>query len=438
MVLTFGVAVGFTNFTGIRFWPQAILSAALAWIVLGLLTQSVDQWREYRGLQGLSNEQRWGWRFSIFWRVALALLLIACFIFRQLLARESIVLPEIGYEYSLSPFEPTGVASIHYLCLLIVLFSVQPRKESSRPTSIWSKYLDVLGVVGVLAIGLLHLFSTLTLVALVHIICVAVMLAQPGEIESHPVGRALVENWIAFSRWTALTSFVVILNVCAAMKLVRQEARGTARKYFWIAMLTVGSALCLSYLPWMYRFGLAGVSPFMAQLLPLQDPHRWVIALLLLSILATAATYRLTRRGQPTTGSPNANQRSVEHRYLHERPVVIATMVAALLVIRGQLLFELLQVIQKHGLAEFFAVLSDVVQLEVFDYIPALQYISIYLGLRFLYYRWWRKIGPFEEAPLAIKPGMFVFVWCGLFLTLATAVVAWAALGFALWMRDFW
>ena len=79
-LLTLSVAVGLSFWKVDQDWYDGILFTISPWIVLGLAAQVRDIWSSSWQCENPTCEDRWGRRFSIFWRLALCGVMGLCFV----------------------------------------------------------------------------------------------------------------------------------------------------------------------------------------------------------------------------------------------------------------------------------------------------------------------------------------------------------------------
>ena len=75
-------------------WHSGAWAAISLWIVLGLMAQVRDLWRSPDGSGAMTSEERWGWRFAVVWRFAIAGLMVAYFVARLFIAWKILVLQD--------------------------------------------------------------------------------------------------------------------------------------------------------------------------------------------------------------------------------------------------------------------------------------------------------------------------------------------------------
>lgn len=434
MAFTFGVAVGLARYSSERLWPEALLSSVSGWMILGLMRQSFNLWKEYHQQDGLSYEERWGWRFAILWRFPVTLLLVVGFLFNQLLLQSVVELPVATGDFLGPLYENEALHCIYLLCLLFMLFSAQPRETSRKSPSGSRAIVTTVGYLLVLGIGLITVLSVELLPFLVHLSCFGLTIGQSSAVDLHPVGNELLHNWSLFSRWTILACCIVVGNFLSVIALGRQWTKGPLRRFLLGGALLIGLSFAITYGAWAYEIGLPSVTPFVATSIATNLPHHWFILILLLAIITSTVAYRLsTKRCREGFSKPRQLQ-LLQSVYSHERPIVLVLLVVGLLGLRMRHLVESLLDDYGSFWTDLYYSLDDAMT----DAVGWLEWIGILLALRILHRRWFRKLGPPQEPPTLISPGQFLAVWLSLFLSLATALVPWSALGFAMWVNDFW
>ncbi len=232
MVLFLGVAVGlgWARMRGPN--GEAILAAATVWIVLGLAAQVRDLWRTFHGRTGLTRDQRWGWRFAVFWRLGIACLLIGYYGVTLLAHHALIELPD--HEESLLPEGVQLREGLLYLSLVIALSST-PRLTARRKPRRFSCMLDVVAVIGCALLCLLIVVDRMMLTFLVHVACNAIDFAQPLRYSSPDVySKARGRELLGWSFLAAAFFLVVPAVLC---RFTREWRRSRKSRVIWTCLL---------------------------------------------------------------------------------------------------------------------------------------------------------------------------------------------------------
>ena len=425
MIFVFGVAVGLSAMTSTRAdWSYAVLAAATTWIVLGLINQVHDLWRAFGGRSDLSNDQRWGWRFAVLWRLAVAGLLIGYCVVRYLLARKIISLPEREHDM----FD-TGARlreALFYLSLVVVLCSV-PRLRRTPRRSRWSLLLGALGGAAAACLCVVVWIERTCICFLVHVAIKGIAMVQPLWLSREVLkvyGDARSE---AFFRLSLLAVIFLLASLALIRQLARQWPRGPRRRLIWTGLLLPSLAVTISYPIWVYTRGLERVAPRMAEALQMGPLHRWIFALPVLIVLVTAATWRIVGNPGDPVCDPKLNWRVRQRSYYHERLAVIMVLAVALVMFFG----ERYAAIAQPGTP--FSVWQETVWPLFGEYL-CLQAAVLLLAVQGTLSGWFRPVDPQPAGPPELPPARFCAVWCALFVTAIFGIPAIALFSFSVWL----
>lgn len=473
MVLMFGVACGLSVVSLEKGnWAGGLLAAVSIWIILGLISQVRDLFRAFYGRSDLSGDERWGWRFAAFWRTAAASLLLGHHVVNLLLERGLLVLSE--FPEAMFDVDTDLRDALLYLTLLIVLFSVpqSPPKRSaswrsrllniggvfiaivlcllvwsnrwfleyaffwllvlmvlasvlrSAPAQPRSPWRRVLGVVGGIVGGIgavvccLCFWSSQTLIYyLVHVALLGIenTLAPPFAIEG--VSPDTVARSQAFFWRSLIAAGFVLVNLALIHQLAGQWTRGFRRRLIWAGLLLPSLAITTAYPVWLYTSGLRSASPFMADALEIGPLHRWVYALLVVIVLATAATYRIVHNSDESTQGPEANWRRNPRSYYHERRPLIMLLVVATIV----------------------ACIADLVSRRWIIYPTAyLIAAGFLLALQKSFWAGYRPLNSQPAHPPRLPLPRFCAIWSAMFLTAVFGMPTLAWFSFAVWLSPWY
>jgi hypothetical protein len=93
LICIFGIAVGMAEARHDRSsWTDGLFAAVAAWGAIGLAQQARQLWRRFHGDKSLTENQRWGFRFAVFWRAGVVSLMIGGFVLSQMEWEGSVVL----------------------------------------------------------------------------------------------------------------------------------------------------------------------------------------------------------------------------------------------------------------------------------------------------------------------------------------------------------
>ena len=414
MATMFGVAVGMSAMSiQPADWTYGLLAAVGAWIVLGLLNQIVDLWSTFHRRLDLSDDQRWGWRFAVFWRAGVICLLVGYYVVSFLLDWEVISLPEHP-----ECFLSTGSLlrdAVCYLSFVIVLSSV-PRPKRERPKSLWFSLVSVLGAIAAAVLCLALCMSHMLLAFVIHIALAGMEMAVPPRFALEGVNPDLAARSHVFFLWSLAAAVSVLADLALIRLLARQWTQGVRRRLVWTGLLVPSLAITAWYPIWVHTAGLYGVSPWMVEAQETGPLHRWVCALLLLIILVTAATWRMVGVARPTATAPDLDWRRRMPSYYHERCVVIGALTVGLTaVFVGELTH------MGFALSLFYAPGSLLVA-------------AILIALHRLLTAWFRPAYEPPPGPPELPLPRFCAIWLAGFVTAVFGIPTIGYFGFAIWM----
>lgn len=436
-LLAFGVALAFSAISseGTN-WAYGLFAPLIVFIVIGLISQVRDLWRTFNARPDLSSEERWGWRFAVFWRVGVACLLVGHYIITALEAQEVLPLPERE-----DGFWEVGVNLRHallHLSLLVVLASV-PSPTEKRRRSAQSHLLNVTGAILAL-VWCFVIWTQQTVVAhLVHVALQGIEATWPPQFADEGLDADMTGRSLAFFWRSLFSAALVFVDLVLLHQLSRQWSRGVRRRLVLAGFLALSLAMTAWYPVWVYTSGLRNMSPLMAEAMVMGPLHLWVSALLLMIVFVSAATYRMVQTPEMPSHTAEKSWRRNPLRYYHERPGVIVLLATA--VILFDLVSSWLQLREWRYYSGMFPGLRSYVSfvwwfLQSFLYDPV-RYMSLAVLLLALQKAWtgWpqRPDSPPAGPPVLPLP-RFSAIWIAMFLTAVTGIPTIAWFSFAFWM----
>lgn len=420
MTLLFGAAIGLSVANMVA-WQAGIPAAAGAWIVFGLINQSLDLWHALRRRTDLSGDQRWGWRFAIFWRLAVVLLLVGQYVVWALL--ELIDLPYA--EYSL---EHRGVRlreATTCFCVLIVFASVLPSRKA-RPRGAWSGFFNVTGVVAGVVFCLLVCFQGMFGPFLVTIAVHGIEAAQPLRFALEGVDPLAGDRMARFFLECSAAFASALLVPVLAWQLIRRSCRSQPR-VFWRVAFLAATAISAASLGWLLLICMPRALPIMIEAQPMGPFHVWIAALVLLALSVTVAAYRLASvpHEDPETSEPS--WRRNEQRYYHQWRSVIILFAAGMVTISA---------IELWTYAGVFGWWSEMAGL----FCNGRQLLGLTLVMTAVYvvFSPTRRVSELCRTPSPLSPTRFVDVWMTMFLASLVVIPSLALFGFSLWFSPWY
>jgi len=423
MVLAFAAAVGFSTIgTENARWFHVLMAAALALVILGLIHQVCDLWRTFRGRDDLSANQRWGWRFAVFWRIAVGLLMAGYYSVTILLEREVIALPD--GDSDLFYAGSTLRDAVAMLAALIVLGSI-PRPAPKRLRWWWrSRWIGTLGILGGACWCWLVWWDQLLIHFLVNEAVQGMGRSAPLWLSTEGFGYVPAARVHAFLCYSLLGAAGMLVSLCSIYRLARPRRQGFRPRWVTVGFLLCGLLAVGSYVIWLGTSGLRRISMMSAQLWGSSEPlHVWISALLMVTVFVTAATYRMSAIGDGDGHGLQANWRRRPKAYYHERHSVVllvGTGFVGLLMPRFSWTWQ-----------DFFyaTVGSPQSMLPVAVFLVAMQ--KLLTG-------WSRSAEPAPAAVPELPLARFCTVWIALLLTVILAVPTIAGLAFAVWLSPWY
>ena len=433
MVLVFGVAVGLSVASMERLgFADAVLAAAGAWIVLGVVNQARDLWSTYHRRNDLSRHALWGWRFAVFWRAGVACLLVGHYLVSALVALQLIHLPE-----SDEPFRPRGSdlrGALFLVCTLIVLWSVLPARQKGRPRP-RSGLLDLAGVAAGLVLCAIICWKRTSFAFLFAVAIQGIEMAQPLRFVPDGVELLPATRTARFCRECSLALPLGLLNLGLTYGLASQWSRGLWRRLARSALLAIALSISACYLIWVFTVATPRTFPIVVEAQELGPLHVWVSALLVMLVFATAATYRLVGSAAQPSGGAQPDRRRADGRYYHERRAVILLLAFGIV---AKVVVVVWQVVREFSSLGFRLEWSDIVTECLCNGHLLLPLIVLsvagYAVLRL------RRGGLARRAccPTPISPCHFGAVWLALFLTAAVGIPMIAIFSFAIWFSPWY
>jgi hypothetical protein len=478
MVVVLGVALGLSVVSLEKAnWADGLATAVSAWMVLGLISQVRDLWGTFHGRADLSSDERWGWRFAVFWRVAVTSLLAGHYIINLLLERKLLALPEVSERFWAGgadlrnalfcvsllvvlgsvPHSPHKWAAsrwfhllsiggavgavlvclavwsnrmflehaLFWLLLLMVLASVlQPAR--TRPRSPWGRMLGVVcGVMGVIGavIWCLCVWSReMDIHYLVQLALEGIEASWSPQFAPEGVDPDTVARSEAFFWRSLLAAGFLVMNLVLMCQLADQWTRGRRRRLIWAVLLALSLAMTASYPIWFYTSGLHRVSPMFAYALEMGPLHRWVYALLLVVVLVTAATCRMIHDSNESARGAEVNWRQHPRSYYHERRPVIMLLVAAAVVACISSLAS-----QQWNTWTFMVESLY----NPFAYLIAAGFL---LALQKSFWAWFQSSDSPPPEPPRLPLSRFCAIWLAMFVTAVFGIPTIAWFSFAIWL----
>jgi len=324
MVFVFGVAVGLSTATMGRFsWYDGVVAAALAWITLGLVHQLCDLWRAFHDQSRLTSDERWGWRFAVFWRLGVIGLLASRCGVSILLEFHLIALSGSGDGFYLPGRELRD--AVVPIAVIIVLSSLLPALPDAR-CGLRAHLLNLAGLAAAVVLSVLICWDKTTVQLLVTTAIHDVEMAWPLHLAREGVEILPGARTGRFFRECSLALGLGLASLCLTYGLAHGWNGGRRQRVAWTVALAVALPSAVFYLIWVCLFAMPRAFPIVVDAQTLGPLHVWFTAVLLLLVLVTAGTYRLVGSTGRVAQTAELNWRRDQGRYHHERRAVILVL----------------------------------------------------------------------------------------------------------------
>ena len=429
LAVTAAIAVGCTM------WPtpgadgfEVVLATVTVCVVFGMLRQSLDLFRAYRECTGLTTAQRNGWRWTILWRLVgsaiLTVMLGLQYAINAELIKASMTGPPLDdFMTSLSADSLLNV--IYFVTLTLVWVSVLRRRRPREPRHPWQHVILVAGIVlGVLLCALvLREINTVTF--LVYLAIHGIEAAEPLQFSAELIESLRIDVAGQITRRTLFALVALFMSFVALARAVRALRARRRSTWIWGAVFVGALGFEIQHMRWYLSFGLPRLSPTFSEATRAVFGTGWAEAAGLLAIASAAAAYVLSR--DEMTADPAADVVFTPQRqYLHENPMVTATVVVAgiLWLIEG--CWDL-------NTGWSFSLLQTIGYMFLYpDFYP---YYA--LGLAALYATF-ATLRPLSRRPAMQIPGLplarFLTVWLATWVAAVVAIPVLAIFGFAMWL----
>lgn len=420
MTVVFGLGVGLAAYRqSWENWHEALLAAAVCWVVIGLAKQAADLAAVLRNGRELVAAQRRGGRFAIAWRLATIGLLIG-YPTIEVMRREGI-LALSKPERALYDVGETIREVLFYLAIVLSLSGVRRLAASARPPSLRRQLIDALGWIAGAILVLLATSNDTFVAYLVHI-------AIRGIEGSFPVRFAILDvepNLAIRDQRFALASMMAACIVLWNLLLVRRLTLGipNARtRCISLLCLLAGLAACAGHDFWLYAAGIYQFSSWLPEASVAVPWHWYAAALLLLAIASGAATYDgLLKRPNVAFDFPRLECRAQRGAYFHERRLAPLVLVVAIGWPIGQSILQTSHFGWVDAIGGWLAWPTNYAILA-----------ALSAALTAIFGGWSNSSSAVDLCQIAL-PGRFGLCWLAMFVTFVLALPAAFWCNFSLW-----
>jgi hypothetical protein len=412
-----------------RHWYSGALAALSLWIVVGLGAQMHDLWANCPRSGALPVEERWGWRFAVGWRLAIACLISLCFVIHVLIATRFLLLDDERGIY----LSAAQVCRAVLLTALIVATASSPRLAPRPARRPWSWVGDILRftLAAILAAAVVR--ERLLVVNLVHVTIAVIGMAQPRDLcegfaSSNPRDFAHL-----FAVATA--GIVAVLVSCGLLWLLaRCWWRGRAQRVSIAVLLVASLAVMIAIAGRIGLVELPRISPLMAAQITMPKFGLLVLAAMLVLLLVTAAARRWSEPLPSDSAVASIPWRRDERRYYHERRLVIVLLAAVAFLPVLATLSDTWHLLDGWPISIWGRIREELAALVEFPE-ACLSLVLVFLAIQSVSSRRPQIPEAAANDPPGLAPGLFLVNWFALLAIVVFAAPILGTWGFAYWFN---
>jgi hypothetical protein len=327
------------------------------------------------------------------------------------------------------------------ILLLLVLVGSVPHIRREKPTSILNCGLQLIVFI-VAIVFCLERWMDLTFIPyLIHIATIGIDEAQPLKFAS--IDPRYYNFFTSLFFWWSLGSgLIVVVNWIILKQFAQQWSAGVKRRLIWFGLLIAGIALTSSFVIWIETNGLNKFSPFLAEAGSDSPYHCWIAAALIILILVTILTYRITADYNLLATAPQVGWRQNLNKYYHEKRWILVLLAIAIVWFHFEIYFYQKNAAAKSMLALGFNYsrplsLPELVESWFTDPRDYLWLSLILLAIHRAFARREDARQPQAELP-RINPARFITVWIATLAVMVSGALVLVWMSFALWFNPWW
>jgi hypothetical protein len=416
-----------------------LIVAIVFWMILGVINQIRDLLAALISHRVFTKEQRWGARFEIFWRLAVTTLLAVYVFLPSIIDRGRITLSDWdSTDWLLNMGE---IREFSVILLFLAVVGSIPYVRREQRTSILRFCLLLVAYILAIVFCLVTWMSHTLVLHFTHIVTLGIDQAQPIKFDA--INPRYYNFYASLFFWWSLISIAfVFVNWLILKHLARQWSAGLKRRLLWSVLLITGIAFASVFVIWININGLCMFSPFLVK----AESHRpyfyWIAAALIIIIVATLLTYRMTADYNLLAIAHQASWRQNPNKYYHEKWWLLLLLVVAIVWFHGHIFFSLNNTFIPATKSYYRTIIFWPYLLD--SWLSRSGYLWISLILLIIHRAFTRRNDlkhPQAEIP-QINPAQFVTVWIATtaFVISGALVLVWMsfALWFNPWFRGRW
>jgi hypothetical protein len=418
-------------------YAGGLLAVVVFWMILGTFHQVRDLQSVCTCFKPTAHEL-WGLRFEVFWRLGVITLITINALLSFLIDQKMIILSTWEEAASFWPVEGMISTAIFIMLLIAIVGSVSFARRQQRP-SILHRILYVVLCILATAFCLKEWSGYAIVTHFAHVEALSTDYANSLKLTS--INPRSYNFYVSiFFWWSILSGLIVIINWAILRRFARQWLAGIRQRLFWSGVLTIGVAAAIAFVIWITTYGLPKFSPYLAEAGKQAPWDCWIASAMLMIVLITLTTYRLTAEKNSITDAPQVEWRLHSQKYYHEQRWILLLLAIAILLFHGQIILSLNNTFvpaRSSNLTYNFTYIVTPIDL-LFDWIlmPA-GYLWLSLLLLSLHRAFARREDfqhPQAQLP-QINPAKFITIWIATAAVIVSGgfVLAWTS--FALWFN---
>jgi hypothetical protein len=424
MACVFAIAVGLTEARqGGAAWFDGLFAAVAAWGAVGLAQQARDLRRYFHGDQTLNALQRSGVRFAISWRLAVVALLLGSFVLNQ-----AEVTGRVSVLGRHDDSFHTGQLLRSAAFFLLLLTMATPGGIHKSPFSIARKLVQAAAILAGTILGLIVWCDEMLIPFLVHIACEGISGLTPARFLEPRIVPSLWSRSAPFFYASLTAAVLSALNFALVPKFAQESAN---RWRFYVIFFALSLSATYALAIWLATVGLRQASPYLYAGRPSHRTYIWVLASLVIGLTTAHLSVRWSASRWNDADISNSDWRH-GRRYVHEG---LFWRVLLAIAAGGSLCHEAAIMYQFNFGGRWIAdLLAEVMTNPKSLLMLVLWLIAFGAVLARLA---GRPVLPLQGVT-ALSAKKFTLVCCALVAAAVPALIAIAALSFALWLTPWY
>jgi len=277
----------------------------------------------------LTSEERWGWRFAVAWRLAIACLMGVYFVV-QLLIKWKVMVLDDGSNMSIWGFSAIMLEAVLLISMIVAIASA-PRFTRRGAKRSWSWAVELLGYIASVILCAILLMDSSLVTVLVHMAIAGMTLASPLAL-APDVLATYGSARIAWFFDVTTAGVVSVVVSCGLLRLLSfRWWRGGRQRIYAGVLLAASLAITILLAGRIVLVEVPGISPILAANIVMPTPSQLTIAAVLTLMFVSAAARRWSEPPSNGFAIGSGFWRREEQRYYHEHRILVFLLAGVLL-----------------------------------------------------------------------------------------------------------